>query len=80
MYNNGVRRNALALMANGCSLRSNSMSTGINQATLREWRKNPAWSAPTCEPSAPDALIGLRSRSRMLTTRTCWASTWVTAA
>ena len=42
MYGNKVRRNALALMAIGCSLRSISMSTGINRVTLREWRENPA--------------------------------------
>ena len=41
MYGNDVRRNAVALMECGFSLRSISMSTGINRATLREWREHP---------------------------------------
>jgi hypothetical protein len=41
MYNSDVRRYALDLMRRGFSLRSISMSTGINRSTLREWREHP---------------------------------------
>jgi hypothetical protein len=41
MYGSDVRRNAIALMERGFSVRSISMSTGINRATLREWREHP---------------------------------------
>ena len=41
MYSLDTRRHAVALMERGLSLRSISMSTGINRATLREWREHP---------------------------------------
>jgi transposase-like protein len=41
MYNVESRRRALALIDSGSSLRAVSMSTGINRATLREWREDP---------------------------------------
>lgn len=41
MYSTDVRRHAVALMSRGLSLRSISMSTGVNRATLREWREHP---------------------------------------
>ena len=41
MYSSDVRRDAIALMERGFSLRSISMSTGINRSTLREWREHP---------------------------------------
>jgi transposase-like protein len=41
MYNSDVRRHAVALMARGQLLRSISMATGINRATLRDWREHP---------------------------------------
>jgi hypothetical protein len=41
MYSPDVRSNAIALIDRGFSLRSISMSTGINRATLREWREHP---------------------------------------
>jgi hypothetical protein len=41
MYSALVRRQALDLINSGASLRSVSMSTGINRSTLREWRDNP---------------------------------------
>jgi hypothetical protein len=73
MYSNEVRRNAIALMARGSSLRSISISTGINRSTLREWRErpersvNPRSACPRCadrvtlpEPQADYAyLLGL---------------------
>jgi transposase-like protein len=51
MYSSEVRFMALALMESGLSLRSISVSTGINRATLRDWRDHPekaARSRPTC--------------------------------
>ena len=45
MYSSEVRLNALALMGRGLRLRSISMSTGVNRATLREWREHPEKSA-----------------------------------
>jgi hypothetical protein len=73
MYRSDVRSNAVALMARGFSLRSISVSTGINRATLREWREhpegsvNPRAACPRCadsptlpEPQADYAyLLGL---------------------
>lgn len=41
MYSAVVRQHALDLINSGDSLRSVSMLTGINRATLREWRDNP---------------------------------------
>ena len=41
MYSANVRRHAVALIESGFSLRSISMSTGINRATLREWCEHP---------------------------------------
>jgi hypothetical protein len=41
MYSSDVRRNAVALMGCGFSLRSISMSTGISRATLHYWREHP---------------------------------------
>jgi transposase-like protein len=41
MYSPDVRRQALALIDSGASLRAASMATGINRSTLREWREHP---------------------------------------
>ncbi len=41
MYGSDVRRNAVALMEHGISLRSISMSIGISRATLHDWREHP---------------------------------------
>jgi hypothetical protein len=41
MYSTDVRRHAVALMGCGLSLRSISMSTGVNRSTLRDWREHP---------------------------------------
>jgi hypothetical protein len=41
MYSSAVRGKAIALMERGVSLRSISMSTGVNRATLRDWREHP---------------------------------------
>ena len=41
MYSTTVRRQALELIHSGASLRSVSMSIGINRSTLREWRDDP---------------------------------------
>jgi hypothetical protein len=41
MYSPDIRRNAVALMEQGFSLRSISMSTGISRATLHDWREHP---------------------------------------
>src|SRR5271169_617022 len=41
MYGTDVRRHAAALMECGFSLRSISMSTGVNRSTLRDWREHP---------------------------------------
>ena len=41
MYRPEVRQRALALIDSGHSLRSISMSMGINRSTLREWRDHP---------------------------------------
>jgi len=73
MYRPEVRQQALALMSSGHSLRSISLSMGINRSTLREWRDYPekaqrsGASCPRCadvvalpEPSADYAyLLGL---------------------
>jgi hypothetical protein len=73
MYRPEVRQRALVLIDGGHSLRSISMSTGINRSTLREWRDHPekaqrsAASCPRCadvvtlpEPCADYAyLLGL---------------------
>lgn len=42
MYRPEVRKQALALISSGHSLRSVSTSTGINRSTLRDWRDHPA--------------------------------------
>jgi hypothetical protein len=62
MYSSEVRRNAIALMERGVSLRSISMSTGVNRATLRDWREhperspNPRATCPRCanRPALPE--------------------------
>ena len=41
MYRTEVRHRALALIRGGHSLRSISMSMGINRSTLRDWRDHP---------------------------------------
>jgi hypothetical protein len=41
MYNSDARRQAVALVGCGLSLRSISMSTGVNRSTLRDWREHP---------------------------------------
>src|ERR1700736_4922424 len=46
MYSSDVRRNAVALMERGISLRSISMSTGISRATLHDWREHPVSANP----------------------------------
>jgi hypothetical protein len=56
MYSPDVRRNAVALMEQGISLRSISLSTGISRATLHDWRDhpvsvNPRAFCPRCAPS-----------------------------
>jgi hypothetical protein len=50
MYSSEVRGKAIALMERGVSLRSISMSTGVNRATLRDWREHPekALNRATC--------------------------------
>jgi hypothetical protein len=56
MHSAAVRRQALDLIISGASLRSVSMSIGINRSTLREWRDNPekAKSARTYCPRCGD--------------------------
>jgi hypothetical protein len=56
MYSVAVRRKALKLIDNGASLRSVSVSTGVNRSTLREWRDNPdkAHAARNCCPRSGD--------------------------
>ena len=57
MYNSEVRRHATDMIARGLSLRSISMATGINRATLLDWREHPERSinprsvCPRCVPS-----------------------------
>jgi hypothetical protein len=41
MYNDAIRGRALLLIERGTSLRSISTATGINRATLRDWRDHP---------------------------------------
>jgi hypothetical protein len=41
MYSADVRRDAVALMRRGISLRSISLTTGISRATLADWREHP---------------------------------------
>jgi hypothetical protein len=41
MYSTDVRRDAVALMRRGISLRGISISTGISRATLADWRGHP---------------------------------------
>ena len=50
MYSSEARGKAIALMERGVSLRSISMSTGVNRATLRDWREHPekALNRATC--------------------------------
>ena len=62
MYSLDVRLRTLALIDSGSSLRSISMSTGINRTTLREWRDHrdracaPPASCPRCadDPTLPE--------------------------
>jgi hypothetical protein len=64
MYSPEVRVQALELIGGGRSLRSISMSTGINRSTLREWRDRPdstrrsRASCPRCsdQVTAPEPL------------------------
>lgn len=74
MYSSDVRCHAIALMARGLSLRSISLTTGVNRATLRDWREHPQMTRATCprcvaSPGLPEPqhdyayLLGL-SRSR----------------
>jgi hypothetical protein len=56
VYSADVRRDAVALMERGVSLRSISRSTGISRATLHDWREhpvsaNPRAVCPRCAPS-----------------------------
>jgi transposase-like protein len=76
MYSNDVRSNAIALIESGFSLRSISMSTGINRATLREWRDHPERTRTACPRCADNATLP----NRTLTTRIYLASISVTAA
>jgi hypothetical protein len=48
MYSSDVRCHAIALMARGLSLRSISLTTGVNRATLRDWREHPQMTRATC--------------------------------
>jgi hypothetical protein len=48
MYNSDVRCHAIALMECGLSLRSVSMATGVNRATLRDWREHPRMARAAC--------------------------------
>ena len=41
MYDQAVRKRALALLDHGLSLRATSQVTGVSRATLREWREHP---------------------------------------
>jgi hypothetical protein len=41
MYDQAVRKHALALLDHGFSLRATSQVTGVSRATLREWREHP---------------------------------------
>jgi hypothetical protein len=56
MYSAEIRRRAVALMEQGFSLRSISLSTGVSRATLRDWREhpfnvNPRAFCPRCAPT-----------------------------
>ena len=45
MYDVRTRRRALDLLGSGASVNSVSKQTGINRATLREWRDTTDWDA-----------------------------------
>jgi len=56
MYSAEIRRRVVALMEQGFSLRSISLSTGVSRATLRDWREhpfnvNPRAFCPRCAPT-----------------------------
>jgi hypothetical protein len=57
MYSNDVRSSAIALIESGFSLRSISTSTGINRATLREWRDHPERTRAACPRCADNATL-----------------------
>src|SRR3954464_5472062 len=60
MYDAATRADALRLIEAGSSLRSVSVSTGINRATLREWRERDGAYAPrlmTCPCPRCDGTI-----------------------
>ena len=59
MYSPEVRRHAVALMEQGISLRSISMSTGISRATLHDWREHPVSVNPRafCPRCAPNPVL-----------------------
>jgi hypothetical protein len=62
MYDSTVRRHALALIERGLSLQAISAASGINRATLRDWRDHPEKAnrpratCPRCDgiPSLPE--------------------------
>ena len=64
MYDAATRREALARINAGASVRSVSLSTGINRATLREWRdrgpepKQRAHGCPVCCGGKPANVEG----------------------
>jgi hypothetical protein len=51
VYSSEVRRHALFLIEQGCSLRSISISIGVNRSTLRYWREYP--DKPERDPGCP---------------------------
>ena len=66
MYSDSIRRQALAVLSKASSVSEASRLTGINRATLREWRDHPSprrLECPRCEdglldPAAYAALLG----------------------
>src|SRR5580704_4896412 len=55
MYDRDVQRRALALIEQGFTLRSISMSTSVSRSTLRDWRDHPEKQhrravCPRCDP------------------------------
>ena len=57
MYSSDVRRHAIALMESGLSLRRISMATGVNRATLRDWREHPQMTRVTCPRCAANPTL-----------------------
>ena len=59
MYSADVRRDAVALIRCGFSLRSISLSTGISRATLADWREHPISANPraVCPRCAPSPML-----------------------